>query len=177
MFDSGMREASEALVDIDDVPLEVFTTLLQHLYTDTVRVPSGLALPLFAVSDRFGVLRLKEICAACVQAELGVDNVCAALTIADTHSDAELLRTCVTFIVDNFVEVHATCGFKRLPVSLLHDVVHPAISVLMVRGGSPRCSAKTVATPSPVLSESEPDALSPAANRNVGQITAAINGL
>mmetsp|Transcript_4698 Transcript_4698/g.10235 ORF Transcript_4698/g.10235 Transcript_4698/m.10235 type:complete len:548 (-) Transcript_4698:199-1842(-) len=127
MFDSGMREATETQIEIADVGLEVFMTLLHYLYVDDVEIPSGLALPLFAVSDRFGVERLKQVCAATIESELSVETVCAALTVADQHNATELLEASVSFIVTHFADVHATDGFKDLSRSLL-EVVHSAIS-------------------------------------------------
>merc|ERR1719240_1419904 len=38
MFESGMREATQQQVDIEDVELPVFMALLQHLYTDSVEI-------------------------------------------------------------------------------------------------------------------------------------------
>jgi hypothetical protein len=83
MFASGMREASQQQVVIDDAELRVFMAMLEHLYTDTVEIPSDIALALMCTADRFGVERLKALCAAKLEAELSPATACAVLVVAD----------------------------------------------------------------------------------------------
>jgi len=142
MFESGMREASEKQVVISDVPHAVFMLILEHLYTDMVEIPSTAALSLFAAADRFGVDRLKQLCAAKIEAELSICNVCAALTVADQHNAADLLEAAVSFIVTHFADVHATEGFKDLSRSLL-EVVHSAISARLFPGKGAASNGKS----------------------------------
>ena len=75
---------------IDDAELRVFMAMLEHLYTDTIEIPSDIALPLLCTADRFGVERLKALCAAKLEAELSPATACAVLVVADRHSAADL---------------------------------------------------------------------------------------
>ncbi|KAL1500249.1 hypothetical protein AB1Y20_012917 [Prymnesium parvum] len=127
MFEIGMRETSQAEIEVPDVELEVFRKLLEHLYTDTEEIPQEIALPLFAAADRFGVERLRRLCALRVETIMRVDTVCSIFTVADQHGDECLKVECVRFIVSNFAEVHNTEAFRRLDRPLL-DAVHAAIS-------------------------------------------------
>jgi len=127
MFESGMREATQEEVELHDVEVEVFRKLLEHLYTDTDIVPSEIALELFSAADRFGVERLRQLCAARVEADMSVNSVCNILTVADQHNATYLKEECVQFIVARFSEVHSTDGFRELDRGLL-DLVHTAIS-------------------------------------------------
>ena len=135
MFASGMREASQHEVEIEDVSLDALNALLEHLYTDAADVPSELALQLFAAADRFGVERLKSLCAAKIEAELSSASVCAVLVVADAHSAAELKQACVEYIVRNFPAMHQTDDFRELPRPLM-EAVHAALSSALFGGRS-----------------------------------------
>ena len=142
MFASGMREASQQQVVIDDAELRVFMAMLEHLYTDTVEIPTDIALPLLCTADRFGVERLKALCAAKLEAELSPTTACAVLVIADRHSAAELREASVAYIVSHFAEMHSTDEFKRemLGQPALLEEVHSSIAARLpavpVRQGS-----------------------------------------
>lgn len=122
LFESGMRDATSQNVSLD-MSYPVFMALLEHLYTDSVEMSPELTLPLFAAADFLGVDHLKAICVARIEADLSVDTVCEALTIADKHLAMSLKETCVSFIVDHFQEVHQMQSFKTLGRDLL-DLVH-----------------------------------------------------
>lgn len=84
-------------------------------------------LELFAAADFLGVDQLKARCVAMIEAGLCVDNVCAALSVADKHCATALKETCVGFIVNDFKQVHSTDGFRELSRALL-ELVHAGIS-------------------------------------------------
>jgi len=127
MFEIGMREASQAEIEVPDVEVDVFRKLLEHLYTDTNDIPKDIALRLFSAADRFGVDRLRQLCVARVESVMDVETVSKILTVADQHNASHLKDDCVQFIVNHFAEVHNTEGFKALDRELL-DAVHAAIS-------------------------------------------------
>ena len=103
----------------------------EHLYCDTTEVEQELALPLFAAADRFGVERLKLVCAATLEASLCCADACAVLTAADRHQASELRDHCVNFIVTHFREVaHAT---PPPPPPLSPPVPCPAIDATLRR--------------------------------------------
>jgi len=127
MFESGMKDAASQTVALDEIPYPIFMALLEYLYVDSVDVTSELALPLFAAADFLGVEHLKSVCIGQIEAELSVDNVCNALTVADKHLATSLKDTCIDYIVAHFQEVHLTAGFKELARELL-ELVHDGIS-------------------------------------------------
>lgn len=127
MFESGMRDAGSQRATLDDIPYPVFMALLEYLYTDSAEVPSNLALPLFAAADFLGVEHLKSLCVARIEAELSIENVCSALTVADKHLAANLKATCIAFIVEHFQAVLNTQSFKTLARDLL-DLVHLGVA-------------------------------------------------
>jgi hypothetical protein len=105
----------QAVVPVEDVSPSVFLLLLDHLYTDAADVTPDSALDLLAAADRFGVERLKQLCSAQIEAGLSVDSVCEVLTMADRHSEAELVRSCVSFIVAHFSEVRSPPTLPSFP--------------------------------------------------------------
>jgi len=133
MFESGMKEATQSEVAIDDISYEVFLALLEHLYTDRVEIASESALELFAAADFLGIEQLKMLCMARIEAELEARTVCHTLFVADKHSAAPLKDVCVSFIVEHFKEVHSTEGFHELSRNLL-ALVHAGVAARLDRG-------------------------------------------
>ena len=78
---------------------------------------------------------MKLLCIANIEADLSIDNVCRALTVADEHGAASLKDTCVEFIVRHFPQVHLTGSFRELPRALL-DLVHQGISACLAAASS-----------------------------------------
>jgi len=144
MFESGMREASEQQVKITDVSYPVMMALLDHLYSDTLEVPANIELELFAAADRFGLERLKQVCATAVESSLSVENVCYVLAVAEQHNSVYLVESSVAFIVAHFAELHGSDGIKDLPPSLL-ALVHAAIASTLFPGYVPPAATSSTA--------------------------------
>ncbi|CAN6193655.1 unnamed protein product [Urochloa humidicola] len=120
------KEAS-VCVEVSDMEVEVFRTLLHFVYTDTVpelermgEQATVMAQHLLEAADRYGLERLKRICVEKVSAEIGVDTVATTLALAEQHGCPELKSRCMKFILDAPENLHAaaaTEGFKHLEAS------------------------------------------------------------
>lgn len=53
---------------------------------------------LFAASDKFGMERMKLMCASILCKELKVENVATTLALADQHHYSQLKNVCIGFI-------------------------------------------------------------------------------
>lgn len=149
-FFGNMKEKSSQSVEIEDMEGEVFKALLQFIYTDAVpefrqqaevdadavytdSVPefeqqedvdaeaaTVMAQHLLAAADRYGLDRLKLICARELSGGINVDTAATALALAEQHNCPELKARCVDFIIRTSAtldDVLATEGFKHLEAS------------------------------------------------------------
>ncbi|CAN6177195.1 unnamed protein product [Urochloa humidicola] len=123
----GMKEEASACIEINDMEVEVFRTLLHFVYTDTVpelekkgEQATVMAQHLLEAADRYGLERLKRICVEKVSEEISVDTVATTLVLAEQHGCLELKSRCMEFILDPPGNLHAvatTEGFKHLEAS------------------------------------------------------------
>ncbi|CAN6223460.1 unnamed protein product [Urochloa humidicola] len=123
----GMKEEASTCIEINDMEVEVFRTLLHFVYTDTVpelekkgEQATVMAQHLLEAADRYGLERLKMICVEKVTEEISIDTVATTLALAEQHGCSELKSRCMKFILDppgNLHAVAATEGFKHLEAS------------------------------------------------------------
>ena len=112
----------------------VFMALLEHLYTDSSDVARAHAAAVAA--DFLGVDHLKAICVARIEADLSVDTVCEALTIADKHL-AMSLKEMQSFIVDHFQE-GTRCSLSRRWDATCWTLYTKTLPLAWVASGSAR---------------------------------------
>ena len=89
--------------------------LLHFVYRDTltedvnmvtsssslVSISETLTTKLLAAGDRYGLDRLKLMCASHLCKDISVDSVASILTLADCHHAAELKAVCLKFAAEN----------------------------------------------------------------------------
>eukprot|EP00522_Entomoneis_paludosa_P002456 CAMPEP_0172476334 /NCGR_PEP_ID=MMETSP1065-20121228/70326_1 /TAXON_ID=265537 /ORGANISM="Amphiprora paludosa, Strain CCMP125" /LENGTH=588 /DNA_ID=CAMNT_0013234555 /DNA_START=52 /DNA_END=1818 /DNA_ORIENTATION=- len=123
MFRSGMREATEQLVQVPDTNIKVFRLLMQYLYTDKVVVDIDMAIDLYKVADLHGLMQLKDICCSTIRKKLTPENATGLLREA-TEGQAPAIRSiCFQFVLENFKDVSQTAALASLPQPLLVEVV------------------------------------------------------
>lgn len=143
-FFGDMKEKCSQCVEIKDMDAEVFKALLQFIYTDTMpefrqrewdaedeaeyeqqeeadaKAATVMAQHLLAAADRYGLYRLKLICAGELSSSINVDTAATTLALAEQHNCPELKARCVQFIVRTSATldaVFATEGYKHLEAS------------------------------------------------------------
>ena len=97
LFHSGMKESVSKVIKIEESPA-LFSKVLKFIYTG--QPPKGLrnfAMELLPVADRFGLDKLKEMCASALKQEISKDSVIDILLLADTLHLPALLRYCIPF--------------------------------------------------------------------------------
>jgi speckle-type POZ protein len=97
-----MRENASACIEIEDMEVEVFRTLLHFVYTDTVpeleqkgEQVTVLAQHLLEAAYRYGLERLKRICVEKASTDIGVDTVATTLVLVEQHGCSELKTRCM----------------------------------------------------------------------------------
>uniref|UniRef100_A0A0E0LEG9 BTB domain-containing protein n=1 Tax=Oryza punctata TaxID=4537 RepID=A0A0E0LEG9_ORYPU len=131
-----MKEKESQCIEIKDMETEVFRTMLHFIYTDTLPEQDDddeaetMAYGLLEAADRYGIERLKLICAEKMHAHISVHTAGMALALAERHGCTKLKARCIEFILasqENFHAVAATEGYK-----LLMDSCPSALNDLLV---------------------------------------------
>lgn len=105
----SMAEARMACITVHDVEPAVFKALLRFAYTD--RLPEDLELArssspmdfflhLLVAADRYGLDRLKLVCASKLRENVMVDTVARVLACAKTYNCPELTDSCMDFCLE-----------------------------------------------------------------------------
>ncbi|KAM3193764.1 hypothetical protein ACQJBY_070409 [Aegilops geniculata] len=145
-FFGDMKEKCSQSVEIKDMEATVFKALHPFIYTDTVpefgqqaeadveavytdTVPEFgqqeaavmvMAQHLLAAADRYGLDRLKLICACKLSGGVNVNTAATTLALADLHNCPELKARCVEFIIRTSATLNAvlaTEGYKHVKAS------------------------------------------------------------
>ncbi|KAG2607847.1 hypothetical protein PVAP13_4NG300400 [Panicum virgatum] len=143
-FFGNMKEKASLCVEINDMEVEVFRTLLYFIYTDTApeldqegeQATLMMAQHLLEAADRYGLERLKRICVEKVYTDISVDTVATTLALAEQHGCSELKSRCMKFILatpENLQAVAATEGYKHLEASC-PSVLTELLKLIMVKG-------------------------------------------
>jgi len=120
LFQSGMKEALNNNVVVDDVSPDAFSAVLKYLYSgDEVFVTPQLSFELLILSEKYFLPHLKWLCENVLEEHVGVENVATLLMESELHECDKLFQTCLTFISNNHQEVIKTEAFKSLPQHLL----------------------------------------------------------
>jgi leucine-zipper-like transcriptional regulator 1 len=111
----GQSEVCEIpMIDIDE---SVLLAILEYLYTDQIEISEASIeriMEIFQAADRFGITRLKCICADKMHRSLRVENAASILFAADLYNANELREKCVAFILMHFAEVTKTQAFDEM---------------------------------------------------------------
>ena len=92
MFNSDMRETASGEIEVPDVDPDAFRGLLEYLYGG-VRPKSmdKIAMNLFVIADKYGLMNLRDICESSIISNLGAGTVVDALLLAEKYDRQEIL--------------------------------------------------------------------------------------
>ncbi|XP_034599979.1 BTB/POZ and MATH domain-containing protein 2 [Setaria viridis] len=115
---------NSGIILVEDIHPVVFKALLHFMYTDSLPAMHDLdgdenkeiIKHLLVAADRYGMERMKLVCASILSKRLDVESVSDALALADRHSCSKLKDTCIQFIIssNSMDEVVASRGYKEL---------------------------------------------------------------
>jgi len=114
MLEPHTEEAQNSQVTFDDIDMDVMREMLFYMYSGRSPALQHMALDLLAVSDRFQIIGLKDMCDQVLRLGLTIENVCKNLVLADMHSAHELKADAIRFIANNSTNVIATDGWSKM---------------------------------------------------------------
>jgi hypothetical protein len=121
-----MRESQLSTIHIDQVPHDVFLSVLEYLYTDSVHIPFESAMELFQAADLFCIPRLKTMCERRMLQSITVENAATIFYAADMHTATTLRQKALKYIMSNFEDVSKTKAFEemgRMNMDLVFEVL------------------------------------------------------
>ncbi|GFQ77949.1 protein roadkill [Trichonephila clavata] len=99
MFEHDVLETVEGIINICDIDVATLNLLLMYLYSGKVELLNyDSVVKLYAATDKYEVISLKEFCAQYLKETLSSSNVCEILILADMHCDTSLKKFAMDFI-------------------------------------------------------------------------------
>ena len=101
MLDSGMSEATEGRIRVDDLEPEVLAKVLEYLDTDKVNNLGNLTVELLYAGDKYELKGLVKLCACQFQTHITPSNAADILLLADRHQLDDLKQNVMMKIVND----------------------------------------------------------------------------
>jgi len=125
MMKSGMKEASNSEITINDDDFSSFSEMLKFIYCG--RIPKNLkevADKLLPLADKYQLAYLAKVCEGSMLNNISSENVYNTLVLADKHGCSELKKACLKLMNENRDQMEAETleKLKDYP-SLLIDIV------------------------------------------------------
>jgi len=119
---SGAHDKDVPLV-LSDMSPEIFLSMLEFIYTNTVTLSSKTAIDVLATSLEYGLDDLRDLCVDYMDANLTVTNACDVMQAAVTYNQNDLKEKTIQFIEDNSVEVFKSKGFQEISEDTLVSIL------------------------------------------------------
>jgi len=100
MFMSGMQEARENKMAIENVSPEIMACFIEYLYLGKLNNLKDLAKDLFILADKYDVSRLKEECIESLLSSFTKDNILERLHLAFRYNNSDLKETVLAYVCD-----------------------------------------------------------------------------
>jgi len=123
MLESGMRESSQAVIDLDEADPNLFRYVLDYLYGRPIDLCSTDIIAILELASRYQVEGLAEQACDALATHLDSDNCSAVYAAADHYSRQSLREQAFQKIVTNFAVVCQTEGFRNLDYRLVVSVI------------------------------------------------------
>ena len=107
LFESGMRDATDATHALEGISAAVLKALLAFVYEGMCQIDEGLLIEVLEGSARLVVDPLKEACAHAIGARLAPSNALNAWRLADTFTLPALQKAAVEAALRGFEELPA----------------------------------------------------------------------
>uniref|UniRef100_A0A1D1ZEC2 BTB/POZ and MATH domain-containing protein 3 n=1 Tax=Anthurium amnicola TaxID=1678845 RepID=A0A1D1ZEC2_9ARAE len=133
-------------VVVEDVEPSVFKAMLQYIYSDVLpdarQLTEALSMctstillqHLLAAADRYGLDRLKLLCAEKLHKEITPDTVAATLALAEQHQCIQLKSICLKYAADPgnlgaMLQTEGFCYLEETCPSLMSDLLETIVVV------------------------------------------------
>nr|CAB3259924.1 kelch-like protein 21 [Phallusia mammillata] len=130
MFGGTMKESFTNTVTIHDVEPSTMECLVDFCYTGSVVVTEDNVTDLLKASDVFQFPTVRESCCEFLGKKLHPSNCISIHNYAESHSCTQLVKTALTFIASNIVEVTEYPEFLTLGYDIMRQIMsHSEVNV------------------------------------------------
>ncbi|KAL0486863.1 KBTBD6 [Acrasis kona] len=114
IFSSGMIESVTNVVQFYDLTNKAFEVIRCYLYTGELNVGVDVCLEVYVTGLQYRMDALVKHCSCLIVSLLSTDNIVDIVQIADAYNDKILLRQCVVFVADNYLQVTQLEGWSNV---------------------------------------------------------------
>ncbi|GBM11938.1 Speckle-type POZ protein B [Araneus ventricosus] len=108
MFSNDMKENGSNCVDIEDLSDDTINRMLLFMYTTRVEdLTWERASHLYAASDKYAILSLKDICSSYLKDNLSPSKACEVLLLSDSHADSDLKCAVQDYILKHGKQINS----------------------------------------------------------------------
>ncbi|XP_054722583.1 TD and POZ domain-containing protein 4-like [Uloborus diversus] len=106
MFESGMKESQENVVNLVEMQETTAENMLQYIYTGCIKeLTMEGAFDLYVAADRYDLRELVVCCQDFILKNISAEHVCEVAALANVHNDEELAMASKITLKENFKEV------------------------------------------------------------------------
>lgn len=134
MFEHGMKESRESIVEIPDIEPEIMKELLKFIYYEKVDNLEKHACSILVAATKYQIEKLMNICQKLMYENLSIENAVEMLILADVYNAEKLKSKAISFVVANIKDVRSTPGYDKLGQSHWH-IIKEILSTMAMRKG------------------------------------------
>ncbi|XP_059170031.1 kelch-like protein 3 [Physella acuta] len=123
MFQSGMKEATENCIVLNDVSYDVFTFILNSLYTGLAVLTSENYLEVWRATDMLQITFMANMCETMAIEEINVDTWENIYTTAHLLSSDRVLHQLQLFMVQNFEKIRLSPLVLQISFQDFRDLI------------------------------------------------------
>ena len=115
-----LHDSTDNKITLHNLSGAIMDDILHFVYTGEVCIHDGNVRQLLAASKFLQLPTLKGMAISYLEKKLSPGNVIDILLLADKHKCQSLLESAEKLVIDNFVLVAKTEGFKKLKFEMIH---------------------------------------------------------
>lgn len=130
-------ESRSGVVEMPDTTEPAARTMLEYMYTGSITKLDKHATDLLALAEKYGMIKLKDICEGNLCTAINTGNACQMLIFADTYRAQRVRDAAIKFISENHGQLLDTMEWKTMKESnplLASDI----LEVVLGGCGTPR---------------------------------------
>jgi len=128
LFNSGFRESTSGIIDVEDFDYDIFMQIITFMYTGDCHITEDNCSDLIRGADYYSLTRLKEMCELFWYNGINVENAGHLLAFAEKYNAEQLKNYSLEFIFSNFKQVITTESWKEVSQETVTYILFQSLS-------------------------------------------------